>query len=193
MITPVQYQSYHGGEIALPQGCAYGYYLAGNGAFKYGENRHLRALLPLAQFHVAGLPRLTPFVHLREGRLPSTVVHAIFKDARAQARERPLEVMYHVRRTAERISVEIPEQDGGASTLRYKGGDDPAIVLDMHSHCQMPAFFSSTDNRDEQGFRLYGVIGEIFTNPTARFRIGLYGDFWALPLGALFSGAGSGE
>lgn len=188
---PVMYTVYHGGSVRSEPGRAYGYYLAGNGAFKYAANRHMRVLLPLAQFRVAGLPSLNPFLHLREGRLSSTVLHVIFNDARKQARERPIEVMYHIRRTAERLSVEIPEQDGGANSLRYKGGDDPDIVMDIHSHCEMQAYFSPTDNRDEQGFRLYGVLGTIFTRPTARFRVGVYGDFWTVPLGNIFSGAGS--
>ena len=191
MFDPVTYTVYRGDPVRLETGRAYGYYLAGNGAFKYAENRHMRVLFPLARFRVAGLPSLTPFLHLREGRLSSTVLHVIFDDARKQARERPIEVMYHIRRTAERISVEIPQQDGGASSLRYKGGDDPDIVMDIHSHCEMQSCFSPTDNRDEQGFRLYGVLGTIFTRPTARFRVGVYGDFWAVPLESIFSGAGS--
>lgn len=192
-LDPVTYTVYRGGPVRLETGRAYGYYLAGNGAFKYAENRHMRVLLPLAQFRAAGLPSMTPFLNLQEGRLPSTALHAIFNDARKQSRERPIEVMYHVKRTAEHLSVEIPEQDGGVSTLRYKGGDDPDIVMDIHSHCEMQAYFSPTDNRDEQGFRLYGVLGTIFTRPTARFRVGVYGDFWAVSLGSIFSGDSSAD
>lgn len=188
-MTPVQYTLYQGQALTLQPGHTYGYLWAGNGAFKYGENDYLRALLPLAQFRVAGLPSLTPFVHLRRGKLPATVLRALFTDARAQAQDRPIEVMYHVRQAADRLMVERPEQDGSAASLRYKGGDAPDIVMDLHSHCELAAFFSSTDNADEQGFRLYGVIGNIFTRPTARFRVGLYGDFWTVGFHTLFQEA----
>jgi PRTRC genetic system protein A len=179
-INPAQYEIYRGQQIRLGAGCAFGYYFAGNGTFKFAENAHLRVLMPLAQFRVAGLPNLTPFCALKGERLPVAVLHAIFQDARAQAQARPIEVMYHVKAQDGRVVVDCPEQDGGASSLRYKGGDDPAILLDVHSHCEMHAFFSNTDNRDEQGFRLYGVLGNVFTRPTALFRVGMYGDFWPL-------------
>jgi len=185
-MAPVQYTIYYGQALTLQPGRTYGYLWAGNGAFKYGENDHIRALIQLAQFRVAGLPLLTPFVHLRRGKLPAQVLRALFADARAQAQEQPIEVMYHLRRDEDLLHIERPEQESSASSLRYKGGDDPDILMDIHSHCEMPAFFSKTDNADEQGFRLYGVLGNIFTRPTARFRVGLYGDFWAVGLQTLF-------
>ena len=42
----------------------------------------------------------------------------------------------------------------------------------------MRAYFSDTDNRDETGFRIYGVMGEIFSNPQIRMRVGIYGHFY---------------
>jgi hypothetical protein len=36
----------------------------------------------------------------------------------------------------------------------------------------MKAFFSGTDDADEQGFRLYGVLGSIFERPTFMLRVG---------------------
>jgi len=42
----------------------------------------------------------------------------------------------------------------------------------------MKAYFSPEDNADEIGFRIYGVLGEIFTNPQIRMRVGIYGHFY---------------
>jgi hypothetical protein len=55
-------------------------------------------------------------------------------------------------------------------------------VLDIHSHTDgVPAQFSPTDNRDEQGFRLYAVVGDLRNLcPTVELRLGVYGYF--LPL-----------
>ena len=40
----------------------------------------------------------------------------------------------------------------------------------------LPAFFSATDDRDEQGFRIYGVAGRLYTpRPELRLRVGVYG------------------
>ncbi len=63
----------------------------------------------------------------------------------------------------------------------------PHTVLDIHSHSLMTAFFSGTDNRDEQGLRLYMVIGEMGTLfPEVRLRVGVYGYFAPLKLEKVF-------
>jgi len=42
----------------------------------------------------------------------------------------------------------------------------------------MPAYFSPRDNRDEQGGRLYGVIGHIEReNPELTLRLGMFGHW----------------
>ena len=51
----------------------------------------------------------------------------------------------------------VPEQEGTASSLTYT---PPAgVVAEFHSHGTSRAFFSKTDDGDEQGFRIYGVAG----------------------------------
>jgi hypothetical protein len=54
----------------------------------------------------------------------------------------------------------------------------------------MAAFFSPTDDRDEGGFRFYAVIGRLLTRPELRLRLGMYGDFWEVPVTALFTDPG---
>lgn len=44
------------------------------------------------------------------------------------------------------------------------------LIMDIHSHNTMPAFWSSIDNNDETAFRLYGVIGDI-TNDNCQILI----------------------
>lgn len=70
--------------------------------------------------------------------------------------------------------------------------DAGRTVVDLHSHNSMPAFFSGTDNADEQGFRLYCVIGRIDTDaPEIACRAGVYGHHWPVPALAIFEGVGS--
>jgi hypothetical protein len=45
----------------------------------------------------------------------------------------------------------------------------------------MPPDFSETDDKDESGFRLYGVIGNLHQAPKIRLRVGCYGYFWEIP------------
>ena len=49
--------------------------------------------------------------------------------------------------------------------------------MDIHSHCYYPAFFSETDNKDEKGNRIYGVIGSLDKRPQLLLRAGTGGCF----------------
>jgi hypothetical protein len=40
--------------------------------------------------------------------------------------------------------------------------------IEVHSH-HHESFFQQTDDKDEQGFRLYGVLGTIFNRPTCGY------------------------
>ncbi|HNT74362.1 MAG TPA: hypothetical protein PKH77_04990 [Anaerolineae bacterium] len=179
IISPAAYTIYQGSAPTVPPGKSYAYLLAGNGVFKLAESAYLRALIPVAPGRVAGLPPLTPEVALRVDIQPQLWEH-ILADARRVAWETPREAMYHVRVNGHGVSVESPAQVGTAGHLAYQGGAGADVVMDVHSHCQMAAFFSGTDNADEQGFRIYGVIGRIFTQPEIRLRVGVYGDFWPI-------------
>jgi len=45
-----------------------------------------------------------------------------------------------------------------------------------------------TDNEDEQGFRIYGVIGNMTRRPQVRLRVGIYGYFYELDFEDVFDG-----
>jgi hypothetical protein len=52
----------------------------------------------------------------------------------------------------------------------------------------MRAFFSGQDNNDEQGLKIYGVIGSLGKMPTLQLRAGVYGYFHPLRWSDVFSG-----
>jgi PRTRC genetic system protein A len=185
--NPVSYLIYHGEELALPAGKAYAYYMAGNGIWKLAQNQHVLALVQLARCRVAGLPDLEQRIELAAGRIDGALLTAILRDARHEAWAKPKEAMYHLRFEGAQFSVTKPRQSGGAGHLSYEGGDDAAVICDLHSHHEMSAFYSSTDNRDEQGLRFYGVIGRIFTRPEIRLRLGVHGFHVAVPVTLLFT------
>ncbi len=52
----------------------------------------------------------------------------------------------------------------------------------------MRAFWSNTDDQDEKGFRIYGVIGELDSdNPEIRLRVGIYGYHYPVTQDLLFT------
>lgn len=63
--------------------------------------------------------------------------------------------------------IHVPDQEVSAATINYVNtpeiynNPDLAVVMDIHSHVNMNAFFSGTDLADEMGTRFFGVIGKI--------------------------------
>jgi PRTRC genetic system protein A len=187
---PVDYTIYDGGSVTIQDGKSYAYVLAGNGLFKAVQTAHFDACMCLAPARVAGLPRLEHRFDLHFGRLPGRLLSAILQDARSQSWDRATEAMYHIRIDDGCARAVRPRQNGSGARLSYDGGDSLTIVCDLHSHHEMGAFFSPTDNRDEQGVRFYAVIGRIFTRPEIQVRLGIHGDFWSVPVSSLFDSPG---
>ena len=70
----------------------------------------------------------------------------------------------------------VPPQLGTATSLTY--APPAGVVAEFHSHGTSRAFFSKTDDRDEQGFRIYGVARRLdATEPELSLRVGVYGHF----------------
>ena len=70
----------------------------------------------------------------------------------------------------------VPPQAGTSTSVAYRPPD--GVVVEFHSHGRSRAFFSATDDRDEQGFRIYGVVGRLNTpRPELSLRLGVYGHF----------------
>ena len=58
----------------------------------------------------------------------------------------------------------VPPQVGTSARPSHTG-PPPGVVAEFHSHGSSRAFFSATDDRDEQGFRIYGVVGRLDAPP----------------------------
>ncbi len=179
---------------ALPSNdaLAYQYVLAGTGVYLRAENRYFDVLLPLAPCPIRGLPRLQPHFRLKVSPLPGRLLAAVLADAqRARRRDGGLkEALYHFHHDGARVGVLKPAQRATAASVVAIEGKAADIILDLHSHGNLGAFWSETDNGDEQGFRVYGVIGRLDTAPEIRLRLGVYGYWFPLPLHALFDGPG---
>lgn len=170
--------------------------MAQNGVFVRGQRPELEALLPVSRHEspVRGLGVLQPFVAL-------TKLNAAWLDiAVGLARDDlPNEVLFHWSQTTEGTwELSIPEQTQSYTHCRpveagYNSSAHRAI-LEIHSHGQCPAYFSQTDDADENnGFRIYGVLGKLHqAQPTLLLRVGLFGHFWMIPASAVFDSFESG-
>jgi PRTRC genetic system protein A len=191
--SPIKYYIADGSDLdTLP--IPYDYVLDGAGVIKRVSNPHFLAHTRVAHGHVAGLPLLPVGLTLRVPKIPARWLYRVLDHA-AQAGNgggvlRPIEQMYHFHYINGQWRVSLPKQQASAARVSYRGGSEATVVLDLHSHHNMSAYFSRTDDEDEQGCRFYAVIGRIYSRPEIRLRLGLYGDFIELPATELFDGLG---
>jgi len=172
----------------------YDYVIAAQGIIKRIETRYVSADLLLAPIttNLIGLG-LQPYplqsLQLKLPRIPGRLLLDVLADARTNIN---LEFMYHFRFGADQgWTVTRPEQAQSWGRVGYS--HDPAgVVLDLHSHHTMPAFFSPTDDGDERGSRFYAVIGHLDRpDPQLILRLGMYGHwFYNVPGLALFDDLG---
>jgi PRTRC genetic system protein A len=194
--NPIKYHFYQGQD--LPESWPYAYLVAQEGVYKMVDTPHFWAYVRLAACRVAGLYHFvdTPAAAiLNVPKIPSTWLYAVLDHARKAGQPnggvlRPVEQMYHFHWLESCWRVAVPKQKATTGQVTYRGGDEASVVLDLHSHHEMGAFFSQTDNRDEQNCRFYAVIGKIYSRPELRLRVGIYGDWAELDPLLLFEGLG---
>jgi len=169
---------------------AYQYILAGNGLHIRADTAHFHACIPISYCQVRGLPHLQSSFQLKIPRLPAQLLTAILADARRACRSdgELNETLYLLYRQQNRIQVVKPAQQGTPTSVTTTALLDESPLCELHTHGGMPAFFSTTDDADEQACRLYGVLGQVDSRPEMCLRVGIYGHWYLLPLTALFEG-----
>ena len=192
----VTYHIYKRDPLPANDALAYQYILAGNGVFVRAETRFFTALLPVTACTVRGLLPLLPQFQLLVPRIPARLLDAVLTDARRARRPDGglNEVLYQFHHHGRAVQVKKPAQQttptSVAASVTTAVADAASIICDLHSHGNMRAFFSQTDNADEQGACLYGVMGRLDSEPEMRLRVGVYGYWLALPLTAVFTNNG---
>jgi PRTRC genetic system protein A len=194
----VTYSIHKGGSLPANNALAYQYILAGNGLFIRAETDFFDALLPIAPCIVRGLPPLRQQFRLKVPRVPVRLLDTILADARQARRpsgdkEGLNEVLYQFHHYGRNVQVKKPPQRATGLSVMAVGSSEPAVFCDLHSHGNMAAFWSRTDDTDEQSARLFAVIGRLDTEPESRLRVGLYGYWRPLPVTAVFTGGSSLE
>jgi len=162
-------------------GLFYDYILAGNGLFVRAKNSLLRATIRIAPTEVRGLSPLGEGVVLPGGRIPWRLLDLALSALTATwSKERYLAITWD---DGYRLK-EPPQQSSGAGVRYHRL---PATIVDIHSHGAMRAFFSSIDDRDEQGLGIYMVVGKLNTlEPEVLLRVGIYGYFSSLRVEDIF-------
>ena len=166
------------------QGIGYDYVLGSGGVYVQSRSAHLTARVLVAPGEERGLAPVAEKVALSHGPIPAN----LFDLGLRWFQETPdTERLFAVRWDGDAYRMVVPPQVGTETRLAYR---PPAgVVAEFHSHGSSPAFFSATDDRDEQGFRIYGVVGRLdASRPELRLRVGVYGHFAPLDWAKVFGG-----
>lgn len=166
--------------------------------FKRGATPAIEVCIPVHDTPIVpGLAPLLPFVHwaAHPRRLPGALLTPLLANAqRAVSNDRiarPIEKQYFYvwRRGAVRL-IAPTAQVGTPGSLRYEPPPADEVLCDIHSHHEMPAYFSATDDRDDTGIGVSAVIGRIFTRPTITVRLCCYGHRLRVPATLVFDSLG---
>ncbi len=180
-----------GADLRLSSDKAFSYILGANGLFKVAHAPAFSACIPIGQWS-RPLPGLRIIdaskIKMTRGRISSSLLDAALAAARRASWARPMEIMFQIAINGRHVYLRRPPQDATAGSIEYRAPEGTEIVVDLHSHHTMSTDFSATDNRDEQGLKVYGVMGRIFKQPALRLRVGIYGDFHPIPATAVFYG-----
>jgi PRTRC genetic system protein A len=177
---------------SLPSsGSALTYLLGGNGIFVSAVRPGINVLMPvcLSNERIKGLPHLTPHLTITP-RIPKELLLEVWRSS-CSACESNLEMLFHFHNRNGEWNLQIPEQTQNPTSCQLAESGSQAshhhAIVEIHSHASMPAFFSSVDNADETGFRIYGVLGRVnTTKPEIQMRVGLFQHCWNVPAKTVF-------
>ena len=179
-----------GGQVRLSQGCLYQYVWASNGIFIYSENSDFRVLAPIKMWdekekssQVRGLTPLFPYIHLNHSKVGTDVLMSLLT---LSFYALPNEFLQYVYPHSSSWKVFVPDQKTSLVSCKARG-TFAYCPIEMHSHNMMDAFFSTTDDAEETGLRIYAVVGHV-NRPVVdiRVRVGIYGHFWTIPYEWIF-------
>lgn len=186
MFKLVQHLIVQDGKLPPIPDCLYAYILAGNGVFLYAKRDDLEVLIPISRAIIAGLPPLEPFVTMP--RVPAILMRHVLH---ASKENLPNEILFWFNFDHDRQvwNLDTPLQFCRPASVSPVDKSDALgikALIDLHSHALMEPFFSRTDNKDEQGFRVFAVIGKVNEKPEIRVRVGVYGNYWNIPASMIF-------
>ena len=167
-------------------GAGYNYIFAKNGVFIHSQNKFLSACIPTCECMIRGLEPEVPSVIMINGKIPQALFDLAFNTSLVKKEKET----YFAITWDGKYRLFMTEQAGIPGHVRYTTMEN--TVMDIHSHGHLPAYFSGGDNRDEQGFRLSCLIGDLNKAPRVSLRIGVYGSFYTLKWTDVFDGSLNG-
>jgi PRTRC genetic system protein A len=188
----VEHHFVTGAETPLYRALLYDYIVGSNGVFLRSQREGLEVTLPVQPCVIRGLAEVEPMVQFAYRPVPAALMQYVLDCAQAAHDEegRLLEILFHLSWDLDHWELTVPEQrQTTASVVPLDDGPQSSYakaLIELHSHHDMPAFFSGTDDHDEQGFRIYAVLGRISSRPELLVRVGCQGVHMIIPASLIF-------
>lgn len=147
------------------------YVMRGNGLWEVRQNQIGIFYNLLHECNIGGFPKEEfeeSFVELALPRIPREMLNQIIAFFRKLTEKHDFEAYVQVvwDKNEQTYKIICPKQVVSKARVQYVATNPPphqVIVLDIHSHNSMNAFFSGVDDSDERkrGDRFFGVVGKL--------------------------------
>jgi PRTRC genetic system protein A len=171
---------------------------AGNGVFKRGISDVLDLMVQYSATSraIPGMPNLLPYARWQPGgKIPGALLQAMLGHARSAGATSgsvliPTEQQYFILWHEGKYRWYIPPQNASSTRVGYQYPHGAMVLVDIHSHHQMRAYFSSVDDQDDMGLSISCVMGSLFTQPELTCRLNVYGVRQVVPASIFFDHLG---
>ncbi|NHN33257.1 Mov34/MPN/PAD-1 family protein [Paenibacillus agricola] len=142
--------------------------------YEIRENDFMRMVVRKSDIHELELVKEGVF--LKTPKIPGSYLSTIIAFFRHWSKAR-VEAAVHIYWNRNRNDYELVCPEQVVSTFQVQAfiepilNDEKELIVAIHSHHEMEAVFSSGDNSNDRGFKVYGVIGRLHEVKTdIRFR-----------------------
>lgn len=184
----VEYQLFHeNDQLDLSAGKMYRYIMAANGLFVYSRNEFFEACMPITPIRtpanmIRGLGICKPKFRIAS-KVPTVILKYMVDRSRSAL---PNEILFYLSSSENCWGCRVPSQWTEEFSVK-PASISGYVPIEVHSHNTMPAFFSGTDNQDEVGLRIYGVLGHV-DRPVVdiKMRVSIFGHRAIIPYRYVF-------
>lgn len=173
-------------RLPPPSGKIKEYWLGGNGVFARTARKEIDVCVQLCKVNILGLPAIEPYFTFALPLVPQELVAQMLKLSQNNGAK---EILFYLSFN-ERWQLFVPQQlrsDRSVTPILVDRSSYNTAIIEVHSHHSMKAIFSPVDDKEESGkFRLFAVLGEIFTRPAINVRLGIYDLFCPVAASKIF-------
>ncbi|MHC5756038.1 MAG: hypothetical protein ACYTXF_36525 [Nostoc sp.] len=164
----------------------YEYIFAANGVLIRAKRSGIEAMWVIGKCEIRGLANIEPILIWTGERVPNSFLDRMLHEAQSTDNE----ILWYLWQENDWV-ISKPQQMASPSSVAptyesFVNTDYEKALIEVHSHVDIAPTFSEQDNADEQGFRIYAILGWVNSHPTISVRIGLAGYFCPIPAYMIF-------